>query len=565
MKLNRQMPSTGGSELASSQARACAIPCVQRSSLATLGIAVFHSHAKKIIAVAINSCETLRQSRVGVSPLMRILLRGGALVVALTTLGSLTVTASDRTWLQIRSAHFRVVTDASEKRGIEVAAHCEQMRAAFSLLMAKSTADDPAPLLIFALKSQQEVDELAQSRGRKLRHSGIFFPGTDQSFILLDVSGDPWHTVFHEYAHELLHANTSAAVQTWFEEGFAEYFSTLTANRKNTEIGQVPVGELQFLRQNGKMMRLADLVRVDQNSEIYNRNGPLQAAFYAQSWLLVHYLFDHQLINRAQSFFLAMAAGTSLEQALMNAFGMRTEALEQELLSYARGERFRFFSLPSVHAEEPPPMVERMNEITASALRLEIRWHAWPERSRGNAEPYVNEYRALLAQDPANSSVLRGLGLALMEAGDYPQSLEYLRRAVEIEPGSALNHHALAELLRAMDSSAAEGSDHGLSVDREATACTALEPHFADAYQLRASAHARHGDFDGAASLMRQAIVLSPRTEGYKLNLADLELKVRDYGPALALLHQLQNSRDPEVVKRAEYFLSAQQSLVSGN
>jgi hypothetical protein len=64
---------------------------------------------------------------------------------------------------------------------------------------------------------------------------------------------------------------------------------------------------------------------------------------------------------------------------------------------------------------------------------------------------------------------------------------------------------------------------------------------------------------------MRQAITLSPRMESYALNLADIELKGRDYGPALSLLHQLQNSRDPEVVKKAEYFLSAQQTPPGAN
>jgi hypothetical protein len=99
----------------------------------------------------------------------------GALLLALTTLGSTRIAASDRTWLQIRSPHFRVITDAGDKRGIEVAAHCEQMRAAFRVLMAKATADHPAPLLIFAVKSQQEVDDLAPNRGRKLLAFRHFF------------------------------------------------------------------------------------------------------------------------------------------------------------------------------------------------------------------------------------------------------------------------------------------------------------------------------------------------------------------------------------------------------
>ena len=55
--------------------------------------------------------------------------------------------------------------------------------------------------------------------------------------------------------------------------------------------------------------------------------------------------------------------------------------------------------------------------------------------------------------------------------------------------------------------------------------------------------------------------------ESYELSLADLELRKHDYVPALALLHQLENSRDPEIVKRAEYFLSSdvQEAVPSGH
>jgi tetratricopeptide (TPR) repeat protein len=497
---------------------------------------------------------------------MRIWLWGGAVFLAVTTLGSTRIVASDRVWLEIRSPHFRVVTDAGEKRATEVANYCEQMRAAFSVLMAKATADDPAPLLIFALKNQQEVDDLVQNRGRKLRHAGVFLPSTDQSFILLDVSGDPWRTVFHEYAHELLHANTSAAVQTWFEEGFAEYFSTLDTRSGNTKIGEVPIGELQFLRQNGKLMRLADLVRVDQKSEIYNENGPLQAAFYAQSWLLVHYLFDRELINRSQSFFSAMGSGIGLDQAVLKAFGMKTEVLEQELLSYARGDKFRFFSFPAPRAHSlPAPKVEQMSEVTASALKLDVRWHTRSEQEKGSGASFANEYRALLVLEPANASVLRGMGVTLLDAGDYLHSLLYLRKAVRADPDDALNHYALAELLSAMDSGAAEDAHQGYSMEREAEACTTLNPTFADGYRLRASAAGRRGDFDDGVSLMRRAVALSPRTESYALNLANIELQQRDFGPALALLHQLQNSRNPDVVKKAEYFLSAQKASLNEN
>ena len=491
--------------------------------------------------------------------------RAGLVCISLMFLGLTEAAASAPVWLRIRSPHFQVVTDAGAKRGTEVAVRCEQMRAAFSMLMSRGVADDPAPLLIFALKSQQEVD-IAAGPGKKLRHAGLFLPGSDESFILLDVSGSPWHTVYHEYAHELLHANTSASVQTWFEEGFAEYFSTLDTNGKSTEIGRVPSGELQFLRENGKLMRLSDLVRVNPASPAYNQNGPAQAAFYAQSWLLVHYLFDHQLINRAQSFFDMMASGAELDQAALKSFGLKTEKLEQQLLDYARGERFRYFSLPPVN-ESSVPTIEDVSPATAASLQLDVRWHARTEHSKDDALALASEYKTLLAEDPDNATARRGFGLVLLELGKHQESFNNLRRAVQLQPDDALNHYAMAMLLNAMEKEGVTNADAEFSSVQEAETCISLEPHFAVAYRLNAWGLEQAGQFDKAISMMRQAASLSPRMEGYQLDLADLELRRHDYGPALALLRQLKRSGDPEVVRRAEYFLSsdAREIPLSGN
>jgi hypothetical protein len=53
--------------------------------------------------------------------------------------------------------------------------------------------------------------------------------------------------------------------------------------------------------------------------------------------------------------------------------------------------------------------------------------------------------------------------------------------------------------------------------------------------------------------MMRNAISLSPRSEGYELNLADIELTKHEYAPALALLRELKRSSNPEIAERAEY------------
>lgn len=470
--------------------------------------------------------------------------------------------SSDKHWFEIRSAHFRVVTDLSAKRGAEVARRCEQMRAAFALLMNRAKTHDPAPLLIFALDGQKEVEEFAGDTDRG-KHAGLFLPGTDESFILLDASGDPWHAVYHEYAHELLNANTSTAVQTWFDEGFAEYFSTLEPSSKGTRLGMVPVAELQFLRQNGKLMRLADLTAVRQDSQAYRQNGPAQAMFYAESWLLVHYLFDHQLISRAEPFFALMANGKSLSDASAGEFGMSPERLESDLLEYAKGERFRYFSLPATEPAVETTVAE-LTPATAQALAADVRWHTMSQHPKEDSAAYAAQLQILMHEDPRNPVVLRQLGMALVQQGNNDEAVDVLTRAVNGAPTDVLNHYSLASALLT-GAGKSSSAPLGGSLDRELAICVQLDPDFADVYRLQAVALAQQGLLEQATAVMRKAFVLAPRSETYELELADLEMKKHDWAPAVALLQELKSSHNPDVAKQAEYFLSqeVQQGAVS--
>lgn len=366
--------------------------------------------------------------------------------------------SAEKAWLQVRSEHFAVITDVGEKRGLEIAQRCEQMGAAFSVLMNRATTPDPAPLVIFAVSGQKQVDDLLNGGHGKSRHAGVFLSGSDENFILLDASEDPWPIAFHEYAHELLNANAVSNVQTWFEEGFAEYFSTFESSSTRFELGRVPLRELRFLRRNGKLMRLADLISVNQNSQIYNQNGPAQELFYAESWLLVHYLFDHQLVGRAEPFFALMAGGRPLNEALQTSFGMSMQKLESELLNYARGESFRYFSLPMPRKLSNALAANRLSEVTIAALKAEVRWHGKLDHSEDEAEQSASEYKSLLAREPGNANALRGLGLAMLELHHYDSSLQYLLQAVSAAPNEAVNQHALSLLWAAAPELQAEYS-----------------------------------------------------------------------------------------------------------
>src|SRR5262244_1568818 len=193
-------------------------------------------------------------------------------------------------WVEIKSPHFTVVTDAGEKRGQQVATRFEQMRAVFGALFAKSTVNIPVPLQIVAFRNTKELRQFAPLwNGKATELAGLFLGNADRNFILLDLSVvDPWAVVFHEYAHLLMSGNFSRHLDAWFEEGFAEYFATIEVDGKEARIGKVREETYRTLARTG-LIPVADLFRVQQQSRTYNESGDRRSGFYAQSAMLVHY------------------------------------------------------------------------------------------------------------------------------------------------------------------------------------------------------------------------------------------------------------------------------------
>src|ERR1700730_7957209 len=161
-------------------------------------------------------------------------------------------------WIEVRSPHFSVATDAGEKRGREVVLRFEQMRAVFAALMIKANVNIPIPLQIVAFRNTKEMRQFAPLwHGKPTELAGLFQGGEDRSFIMLDMSGEnPWTIVFHEYAHQLMNGMLSRPLPPWFEEGFAEYFSTIEVDNKEARVGKIPEQTYQILQQN--VMKIAD-------------------------------------------------------------------------------------------------------------------------------------------------------------------------------------------------------------------------------------------------------------------------------------------------------------------
>lgn len=460
--------------------------------------------------------------------------------------------AGDPQWVEVRSPDFSVFTDAGDKRGRDVALHFEQMRSVFGTLMTKGTVNLTVPLQIVAFRSTKEMRQVAPIfNGKPTEVAGLFQGGEDRTFIMLDMSVDnPWSVVFHEYAHQLMNGNLSMRTDPWFEEGFAEYFSSIEVDNKEARVGKIPGDTYRILQQMG-MMRVADLLRVQQNSKTYNENGDHRNTFYAESSLLVHYLFDHQLTAKFVDYSDAVVnQKKTVEQATQQAFGMTPEQFDKALRNYLSSGRFKYYAVPTPSGIVAAQFTETpLSLADARAVLADIDAHSLDHHDRA-----LGEFQDVLKMDPNNASALRGAGYAYLQRQDFEHAGEYFRRAAERDSKDPRVHYYNALLMNRAGGVASGAKSDEMKKELE-TAIT-LDPKLADAYSLLAYAQAFSGEPEKGLATMKKAVELSPRNETYQINLANIYMVNRKVDEAIALLHSLAGSGNPEVASRANMALA---------
>ena len=475
--------------------------------------------------------------------------------------------AAEMEWLEVRSPHFSVVTDAGEKRGREVALRFEQMRAVFGTLMAKAKVNLPVPLQIVAFRTTPEMQAYAPLwNGKPTQAAGLFEGDDDRSFILIDLGvGDPWQVVFHEYAHQLLNGNSSAQFQPWFEEGFAEYFSSIRITGKEAEVGLEPRRDYQFLQQ-GSWVKVADLFRVQQDSSTYNENGDQRTTFYAESWLVVHYLFDKRLTSQLDSYFkLTMEKHLPVEEAIQRAFGMSAADFDLALEHYDKANRFASYKLPAPAGMEGNDYTANpLGQIEVKTVLADMDLHSRDFRDRAKGE-----FEDVLKLEPDNVAALRGLGYSYFLEHDFARAGEYFNRAVQHDPENPRLLYYSALMIEQQDGPGV-GNDvqELLVIQKRLEKAVELDPEFADAYCRLAFTYVSQGEPGKALRTMAKAAALNPRSQAYALNLAEIYLFNGRVAGALDLLEPLQPDIEPRFAAQATQLLerarAAQQAIAAG-
>jgi len=523
--------------------------------------------------------------------------------------------AEPSAWLEIHSAHFTVITDAGEKKGREVALRFEQMRSVFATLLGKERLNQSVPLTILAFKNDKTFYQVAPLRaGQPIDVPGFFLPGDDQDFIVLNLfEEESWRAVAHDFAAMLLSYNYPPA-QGWFDEGLAEYFSSIRVDNKQVELGADPelrpslnedlLGNQQEARPPKSLtellgaqvwLPLTDLFSMKHDTSTRNL-GTHHTLYYAESWIVMHYLLHEQKLPETGAYFdLVLNQQVPVEDAIQKAYGMSSAQLEKAVKDYFHAQTGLFTALDTARQSNsnqaasiyrfPVPVGPDDSSITSKpfpeaderALYAEIatriperrdfglqELHALASAPTAADKKFESKKQEKRSDEDPDLLPTNAIGSPLAHrilAWDHIHQGEFEDASAELADAAALNPRDMwlryyGSLLKYSAAQAKHADIQGLpNMMLDLRAVLEWYPEMADAYDLLALARNEGGSTPAALLAERAAITLSPRNELYTYHLAQIYLASKKWDAAQVQLDRLKASSNPQIVALARELL----------
>lgn len=323
-------------------------------------------------------------------------------------------------WLRADTHNFVIYSNGEEKPLRDFAENVERFDAVLRDYI-PVPEKEPHKLTIYMVRDATMVGRIIGNRNI----AGFYSPQLEGSFAVAnrERSEQEWaltgtEVLFHEYAHHYMFRHLSASYPLWLQEGFAEYFSTVTFTKK----GQSQVGKPAYHRAysllNGTRIPLKTLLTTKSYRELKS-SGKLDT-FYGRAWVLTYKLRQSpEGREQLRAYLTDFFAGMPLDQVAARNFP-DFAATDKELDKFVTG---KFAMLVS---QQPIPFQSRitirpLDNVQSSLIDLRLQY-----TNPKNAPGARNELAALAAANPGQSDAWYELAAATLHADMFEQRAAFL-------------------------------------------------------------------------------------------------------------------------------------------
>ena len=333
---------------------------------------------------------------------------------------------AQRPWVEVSTAHFNFYSCGPLGNVYKLAARLEQFSRAYAQLAGAPAVASP-PIVVMVFPDRQTLEPfLPLYHGQPASILAFFHHGPGENLIVLSLpepgSGLNLDVIFHEYAHFLFRRN-DGVWPLWLKEGMAEMYSTFETSGRCAQIG-APIPHHLRLLTGQPLMPLAELFSVKEDSPAYNEQER-QGMFYAESWLLTHFLMAGDIpgyVSRFGQFTALLRQGQLPADAFANALQTSLLAMQAQLQRYLLRGQFR-----SIHLVVATNLSAPIASKVRSVAPAEVCFRLGDELLRsGQARGCGTAFCKARELAPASPLPEEGLGLLAARRGQTDAALQHL-------------------------------------------------------------------------------------------------------------------------------------------
>lgn len=439
--------------------------------------------------------------------------RGLVAAVLLSLLFPPAAKAGERPWLEIRSPHFTVASNADEKTARRIAFEYEQIAALIPNLWPWARIRTGRPFFVLAVRDEEDMKDLAPAfweRKAGMHPGWVYEAVRDRSYVALrtDLTQLP---VYQSYVAVVLSRTFRRELPPWFRVGLGELFSNPEIHEKELRLGAVIPRYVKRLRERGTI-DLARLLKVERTSPYY-REAETRALFDAESWAFAHYLAfgeKGRLLPKLNRYAALVLENKSPDASMTEAFGNLSD-LENGLRGYLHLFAFAYQSFDVGSAPKEAELASRAMPLAESAA-MRAAFHVASGRPA--------EARARLGEakqaDAASAIVYEVEGLLADRESRPEDARTAYTKAVELGGASYYGLYRYAQELRQPRAEAETLARIATTLER----VIALSPDYADAHSYQAEILQALGHLNQAEESARRAVALEPEVSHHHLALA---------------------------------------------
>lgn len=388
----------------------------------------------------------------------------------LSTSACATVTGNN-TWQRVRSAHFELLTDGSVEKARKRVETFEVFR---HFVLGYTNVSLPEDLPRFRIVAPANMRSYETLRPRSADVVGYYTARATEAIAVFSLDEDFEVAVLvalHEFVHHLQYQGGAPPMPSWYMEGLADYLGSFVLQDDRILIGRPQEVRTGWLSNtdDADWLDYAQVVSGD-----FEANDVEPSLFYAQSWILTHYLVNREREELRR--YIEAYAQNPRQDHFETVFGVSPRGMGLRAKAYYAQGRLPVQAFARPELGSIP--------ITVTPLPVEERDYLLTHLGVGRLP--LERIQALLADRPASDIARLSLAEALRAAEQPKEALAEVRALLAARSQPTPRARALEALLLFEQADKAPPRDQSRQEDLQAALAAAIQTNREDPDNVRA-------------------------------------------------------------------------------